>query len=95
MVRPGMPRGLPDPCPSEWERDVKTWSTYGDWESRGEKIDVAVYPVASIHHMHGDSCLCGFKSGTARGRTEHIVDRTLAALAEAGLIPVHTDGSTT
>ena len=69
-----------------------TWSKYGDWETRGEKIDATVYPVASIHHFHGDTCLCGAKSGTARGRTEHIIDRTLAALAENDMLPDRADG---
>lgn len=70
---------------------MKTWSTYGDWESRGERVDATVFPVASVHHIHGDTCLCGFKSGTARGRTEHIIDRTLSALAENGLIAQPSD----
>jgi hypothetical protein len=65
---------------------MKTWSKYGDWETRGETVDATVYPVAAIHHWHGDTCLCGAKSATARGRTEHIIDRTLAALAENGIV---------
>lgn len=61
-------------------------SSYGDWETRGEAVDATVHPVANVHHFHGDSCLCGTRSGTARGRTEHIIDRTLTALVENGLL---------
>lgn len=66
---------------------AKAWCKYGDWETRGERIDAAVYSVASVHHFRGDDCLCGAKSATARRRTEHIIDATLAALAASGVVP--------
>ena len=65
---------------------MKTRSAYGDWETRGEVVDVTVYQVAGVHHWHGDTCLCGVKSGTARQRTEHIIDMTLTALADSGTL---------
>lgn len=61
-------------------------SKYGDWETKGEEVDTTVQPVASIHHWHGDTCLCGTKSATARGRTEHIIDATLKALDAGALL---------
>lgn len=62
-------------------------SQFGEWESRGETVDAAVFNVANVHHMHGTQCLCGFASQRARSRTEHIIDATLAALAAADVLP--------
>ena len=41
--------------------------------------EAALFKVESIHHIHGDQCLCGFKSSRSRDRTKHIMDVTLAA----------------
>ena len=61
-------------------------SQFGEWESRGKTVDAAVFNVANVHHIHGAQCLCGFESYRARSRTEHIIDATLAALADAGVV---------
>lgn len=61
-------------------------SQFGEWESRGETVDAAVFNVANVHHIHGTQCLCGFESHRARSRTEHIIDATLGALAAAGVV---------
>ena len=45
-----------------------------------ERVLVA---VASRHQVHDTLCTCGFASELARGRTEHIVAETLAALTAA------------
>lgn len=44
------------------------------------------FEVDSIHHIHGSECLCGFKSGRSRSRTEHITEALLSALAGSGLL---------
>lgn len=62
-------------------------SPYGEWESRGEKVDAAMYGAASRHHIRGESCTCGFQSARSRSRTEHIIDQALTALADAGILP--------
>lgn len=47
---------------------------------RDVQTDRAYFLVASVHHVHGTECLCGFSSHVARVRTEHILDQFLAAL---------------
>jgi hypothetical protein len=66
---------------------VMTQSQYGEWETHGDAIDSAVFNVASIHHIHGTACLCGYTSARARSRTEHIINETLKALTP--LLPHH------
>ena len=44
-----------------------------------EQHEAALFKVESIHHIHGDQCLCGFKSSISRDRTKHIMEATLAA----------------
>lgn len=39
-----------------------------------EATEAALFKVASIHHIHGIACLCGFKSLVSRDRTKHIMD---------------------
>ena len=43
--------------------------------------EAALFKVESIHHIHGDQCLCGFKSSVSRDRTKHIMEVTLEAAA--------------
>ena len=43
--------------------------------------EAALFKVESIHHIHADQCLCGFKSSRSRDRTKHIMDVTLDAAA--------------
>lgn len=71
---------------------------YGDeaLEEMGEEVQVALdaadavmfsdealFKVESIHHIHGNQCLCGFSSFVSRDRTKHIMEVTIAALKEA------------
>ena len=37
-----------------------------------DALQAALYRVDSVHHFHGDACLCGFTSARSRSRTEHI-----------------------
>lgn len=46
-----------------------------------EAVEAALFKVESIHHIHGDQCLCGFKSAVSRDRTKHIMEVTLEAVA--------------
>ncbi|MBT2587907.1 hypothetical protein [Arthrobacter sp. ISL-95] len=45
------------------------------------QLDAALFTVESIHHIHGQQCLCGFASSVSRDRTKHIMGVTLAAAA--------------
>lgn len=62
-------------------------SEYGGWETQGERADAALFGVANRHHMASDDrgvlCLCGERAGTRRKFTEHVIDQTLKALAQA------------
>ncbi|WP_411732166.1 hypothetical protein [Paeniglutamicibacter sp.] len=49
--------------------------------SQDTSVEAALFNVESIHHIHGQECLCGFKSAVSRDRTKHIMDVTLAAAA--------------
>lgn len=67
-------------------------SQYGAWESRGDKVDRALWNVANVHHIYstereGMACLCGSHPTTKRGATEHILDEAMKALALVGAIP--------
>jgi hypothetical protein len=42
-------------------------------------LEAALFNVESIHHIHGQECLCGFKSAISRDRTKHIMAITLEA----------------
>lgn len=61
-------------------------AAYGGWESRGEDIDRALWAIANRHHHFAPECLCGHYAGTNRGYTEHIMDVTMKALVEIGVI---------
>lgn len=43
------------------------------------QAEAALFKVESVHHIHADQCLCGFKSYVSRDRTKHIMDATLEA----------------
>jgi hypothetical protein len=45
------------------------------------RIEAALFQIESVHHIHGDQCLCGFKSSVSRDRTKHIMEVTLEAAA--------------
>lgn len=47
-----------------------------DFQAVGE----ALYTVEKRHHIHGDTCLCGFSSAVARERTAHIARTAFAEL---------------
>ncbi|ASN39013.1 hypothetical protein CGQ24_08280 [Arthrobacter sp. 7749] len=47
--------------------------------SQNQALAAALFAVESIHHIHGQECLCGFKSAVSRERTKHIMEVTLAA----------------
>ena len=46
-----------------------------------EQIDRIQFEIDNVHQIHGDTCLCGFKSSRSRSRTEHLT----ALFAEAVL----------
>ena len=46
-----------------------------------EQIDRIQSEIDNVHQIHGDTCLCGFKSSRSRSRTEHLT----ALFAEAVL----------
>lgn len=46
---------------------------------KNEALAAALFKVESVHHIHGNQCLCGFKSHVSRDRTKHIMDVTLEA----------------
>lgn len=73
-------------------------SQYGNWESRGEVVDGALWTVANVHHIlatprNGYACICGAKPITARGATEHIMDRAMDALVTSGVALNTQEGS--
>lgn len=45
------------------------------------KVKEALFGVESTHHIHGQECLCGFKSAVSRDRTKHILAVTLDAMS--------------
>lgn len=47
--------------------------------SIGPRLEAELIKVESIHHIHGQECLCGFKSAVSRDRTKHIMEVTLDA----------------
>lgn len=57
-----------------------------------EVVEDALVKVESIHHIHGDQCLCGFKSSISRDRTKHIMEVTLEAAAPHMLARVFDEG---
>ena len=51
-----------------------------------EALAAVRFQVASVHHFHGNDCLCGYSSARSRSRTEHILDAILASEPIAALI---------
>ena len=63
------------------ERDAKVRADERAKRPDREQIDRIQFEIDNVHQIHGDTCLCGFKSSRSRSRTEH---RT-ALFAEAVL----------
>ena len=47
-----------------------------------QELEVILYDIEQKHHLHGNECLCGFKSARSRSRTEHITSLVRAAMAD-------------
>lgn len=62
-----------------------------------EQIDRIQFEIDNVHQIHGDTCLCGFKSSRSRSRTEHLTalfaDSVLALEPEAREEPSGTGRS--
>ena len=58
-----------------------------------EQIDRIQFEIDNVHQIHGDTCLCGFKSSRSRSRTEHLTalfaDAVLALEPETREEPKH------
>lgn len=61
--------------------------------TRWEQIDRIQFEIDNVHQIHGDTCLCGFKSSRSRSRTEHLTalfaEAVLALEPEARAEPHH------
>ena len=51
-------------------------------QTSNPQLAAALHKVESIHHIHGQQCLCGFQSAVSRDRTKHLMEVTLDAVAE-------------
>ncbi|WMI33002.1 hypothetical protein SEA_PEGGYLEG03_61 [Arthrobacter phage PeggyLeg03] len=49
-------------------------------QTSNPQLDAELFKVESIHHIHGQQCLCGFQSAVSRDRTKHLMEVTIAAL---------------
>ena len=68
----------------EVEQKIKLADTLRDERAMRpdrEQIDRIQFEIDNVHQIHGDTCLCGFKSSRSRSRTEHLT----ALFAEAVL----------
>ena len=68
----------------EVEQKIKLADTLRDERAKRpdrEQIDRIQFEIDNVHQIHGDTCLCGFKSSRSRSRTEHLT----ALFAEAVL----------
>ena len=68
----------------EVEQKIKLADTLRDERAKRpdrEQIDRIQSEIDNVHQIHGDTCLCGFKSSRSRSRTEHLT----ALFAEAVL----------
>ena len=63
------------------ERDAKVRADERAKRPDREQIDRIQFEIDNVHQIHGDTCLCGFKSSRSRSRTEHLT----ALFAEAVL----------
>ena len=48
-------------------------------EQLAQQIETRQWTVESTHHVHGVTCICGFRSPVSRQRTEHITHELGAA----------------
>lgn len=68
----------------EVEQKIKLADTLRDERAKRpdrEQIARIQFEIDNVHQIHGDTCLCGFKSSRSRSRTEHLT----ALFAEAVL----------
>lgn len=72
----------------EVEQKIKLADTLRDERAKRpdrEQIDRIQFEIDNVHQIHGDACLCGFKSNRSRSRTEHLTalfaDAVLSSLA--------------
>ena len=59
----------------EVEQKIKLADTLRDERAKRpgrEQIDRIQFEIDNVHQIHGDTCLCGFKSSRSRSRTEHL-----------------------
>ena len=54
------------------ERDAKVRADERAKRPDREQIDRIQFEIDNVHQIHGDACLCGFKSSRSRSRTEHL-----------------------